>query len=84
MDEIFVREFNIEKVDWDIGEGIDSVDAIKNAVKIVRVEILKNRYNIVFVLDEDEWVLTKNTKYDSWSLMPAVEARPAEMDYSSN
>lgn len=84
MDEIFVREFNVEKEDWDIGEGIDSVDAIKNAVKIVRVEILKNLYNIVFVLDEDEWVLTKNTKYESWSLMPAAEARPAEMDYSSN
>ena len=84
IDEIFVREFNGEKEDWEIGTGIDSEEDIKNAVKIVRIEILKNRYNIVFILGEDELVLSKNTKYDSWSLMPAAEARPAEMDYSSN
>ena len=84
IDEIFVREFNGEKEDWEIGTGIDSEEDIKNAVKIVRIEILKNRYNIVFILGEDELVLSKNTKYGSWSLMPAAEARPAEMDYSSN
>lgn len=83
IDEIFIREFNSEKEDWDIGAGIDSEEDIKNAVKIVRTEILKNRYNIVFVLDEDEWVLSKNTKYGSWSLMPAAESRPAEMDYGN-
>ena len=37
---------------------------------------------IVFILDGEEWALSKNKKTDTWSLMPAAEARPVEMDYS--
>ena len=83
LEDIFVREFNNEKEDWGIGEGLDSKEAIKNAITIVRIEVLKNRYHIVFVLGEEEWALSKNTKSSSWGLMPAKEARPAEMDYSN-
>ncbi|MBP5554938.1 MAG: hypothetical protein J6X94_08715 [Lachnospiraceae bacterium] len=83
IDEVFTREFNAEKEDWGIGEGIDTEEAIKDAVKIVRIEVLKKRYHIIFILDGEEWALSKNTKTDTWSLMPAAEVRPAEMDYSN-
>ncbi len=81
MDELFVKEFNGEKEDWEIGEDIESIDDVKRSIKVVRVEILKNYCQVVFMLNDEEWVLGKNIKYNTWTLQPSREARPPEMQY---
>ncbi len=81
MDEIFVKEFNSEKEDWEIGEEIESIDDVKKSIKVVRVEIIRHYYHIVFLLNDEEWVLGKNIKYNTWTLQPSRQARPPEMEY---
>ncbi len=81
MDELFVKEFNGEKEDWEIGEEIESIDDVKKSIKVVRVEIIRHYYHIVFLLNDEVWVLGKNIKYNTWTLQPSRQARPPEMEY---
>lgn len=84
IDELFVKEFNSEKTDWEIGEEIETIDDVKRLIKVVRVEILKNLYNIVFVLNGEEWVLEKDISNNAWSLLPSKQAPYPEMEYGSS
>lgn len=81
MDELFVKEFNGEKEDWEIGEEIESIDDVKKSIKVVRVEVLKDYYQVVFVLNDEEWVLAKDISYNTWSLIPSKQAPYPEMKY---
>ena len=81
MDDLFVKEFNSEKSDWEIGEEIKSIDDVKRLIKVVRVEIMNDCYNIVFMLNDEEWVLEKNISSDTWSLLPSKQAPYPEMEF---
>jgi hypothetical protein len=81
LNDFFVQEFNSEKIDWDIETIVDNLNDIRNNIKLVRIEILKNCYNIVFLLNDEEWVLEKSVKNNAWSLLPSGEAPYPEMEY---
>ena len=81
MDELFVKEFNSEKSDCEIGEEIESIDDVKRFIKVVRVEIMNGCYNIVFMLNDEEWVLEKDTSANTWSLLPSKQAPYPEMEF---
>lgn len=84
IDEIFLREYNDEdnQEEWELEISIKGKDDIYNSVKLIRVEILKKHYHLVFELDGNEWVLDKNLKYSGFTLMPSQNAPYPEMEYT--
>lgn len=84
MDELFAKEFNSERTRWEIGEEIESIEDVKRLINVVRVEIMNDCYNIVFILNGEEWVLEKDLTYDAWSLLPSKQAPYPEMEYGSS
>ncbi len=83
IDEIFLKEYNDKdnQEEWELNNPIKEKADIYSSVKLQRVEILKKHYHLVFVLNDDEWVLDKNLKYDSFTLMPSKNAPYPEMEY---
>lgn len=81
MDDFFLENFNSEKDEWDIEEVIESKEDIREKIRVTRVEILKNEYNIIFMLNDKEWALGKGINEDYGYLLPSGEVRYPEMDY---
>lgn len=81
INDTFIREYNLDKDDWDLCERIDCNKDIFEKVSIQRIEILKNQYNIIFSLNHDEWAMTKKTSTGLWNLLPSSEVRYPEMEY---
>lgn len=79
MDDFFLKEFNSEKDEWDIEDVLEGKEDIYEKIKVTRVEILKNQYNIIFMLNNEEWALVKKVNNNHWSLLPSGEARYPEM-----
>lgn len=84
IDEIFLKEYNDNdnQEEWELDISIKDRSDIYNYVKLVRVEILKKHYHLVFSLDNKEWVLDKSLKYDGFTLMPSQNAPYPEMEYT--
>ncbi|MBO4784606.1 MAG: hypothetical protein IKX08_05945 [Lachnospiraceae bacterium] len=84
IDEIFLREYNDEdnQEEWDFKTKIIDKTDIYNNVELSEIEILKSHYHLVFTLDGEEWVLDKNLKYNTFSLLPSIEAKYPEMEYN--
>lgn len=79
MDEIFIKEFNFEKDEWDIEDELEVKEDIYEKITVKRVEILQHQYNIIFFFNDEEWALVKKVNDNLWSLLPSREVRYPEM-----
>lgn len=77
MDDLFIREYNLEKDQWEYLvelEELENKESMYESIQVVRVEILKNHYAIVFSLNEwEEWALIKRVNTNQWTLYPRRE-----------
>ncbi len=84
LDELFIREFNEGKEEWDIETIIQTSSDLYSKVVVLQVDIVKEAYIISFLLDGDEWALIKRCSSEALSyfyISPRAEAEFAEMDY---
>lgn len=84
IEDIFIREFNKEKDEWDIEESIETKEDLYSKIQVLKIDIVKEEYIINFLLDDEEWSLIKSCSKDTPSyfyINPTEEADFAEMDY---
>lgn len=84
IDDIFLKEYNDSdnQDEWEPNVTIKNKPDIYNLVNLLRVEIFKKHYHLVFSLDGKEWVLDKDLKYKGFTLMPSQNAPYPEMEYN--
>lgn len=84
MDDLFIREYNLEKDQWEYLvelEELENKESMYENIQVVRVEILKNHYAIVFSINEwEEWALIKRVNTNQWTLYPRREEPCPDMD----
>lgn len=84
IDDIFIKEFNVEKKEWDIQAIIESKEDLYFKIQVIQVDIIKDSYIINFLLDNEEWsfiVSYDETLPPCFSINPRCEVPFAEMDY---
>lgn len=84
IDDIFMKEFNEEREEWDIQTKIESKEDLYSKIQVIQVDIVKESYIINFILDDERWSLVKicyEGKTSYFCINPTEETEFAEMDY---
>ena len=82
--DIFMKEFNEEREEWDIQTKIESKEDLYSKIQVIQVDIVKESYIINFILDDERWSLVKicyEGKTSYFCINPTEETEFAEMDY---